>query len=260
MSFAKKFVVLTILVALFFGWHAIRSINNPSRPQDTLIVGLQSEYPPFEFIDETGRIIGFDVDIAQVIAEKLKKKLLIKNMEFESEILSLQQGKIDLIISGMTITPSRLQEISMIPYYKGSSASLTLIFWNQIPEGIHSLEELSQRPHSIVSVETGTFPEVYIQRYPSIEARSFQGSLSPFIDVKYGKSIANLTQPDVAAYFQKKYPEVKKIEIPLVDPEDFLGFGIGVKKENRSLFQEVQQIIQELNDSGELKKLEDKWF
>jgi arginine transport system substrate-binding protein len=181
-------------------------------------------------------------------------------MEFEGEILSLKQGKIDLIISGMNITPSRLKEILMIPYHGEAATSLSLIFWKEIPAGVHSIEDIAMLSNSTISVESGAIPEAFMKHYPSIHTKSFQGALGPLMDVKYGKSAANLVEPDVAEYLKQQHPEIKILNVPLPKGEAILGFGIGVKKDNQKLFQQVQKIIQELKLSGELKQLEDKWF
>lgn len=227
---------------------------------ETLVVGLQSGYPPFEFMDTQGKIVGFDIDLAGRIAEKLKKTLVLKDMEFEGEILSLKQGKIDLIMSGMNMTPSRLKEILMVPYHGEAATTLSLIFWNKIPEGVHSLEDIAHLPDPTVSVESGAIPETYMSRYQGIHTKSFQGALGPLMDVKYGKSVANLVEPDVAEYLKQQHPEIKILSVPLPKEETILGFGIGIKKENQELFQQIKHIIQELKASGELKQLEDKWF
>jgi arginine transport system substrate-binding protein len=181
-------------------------------------------------------------------------------MEFDGEILSLQQGKIDLIISGMNITPSRVKEIQMVPYHGEAANSLSLIFWNEIPEGVQSIEDLAKLPSPTISVETGTIPEAYMSHYPKIQAKSFHGALAPLMDVKYGKSMADLVETDVAEYLKKQHPEIKIVNVPLLKSEVISGFGIGVKKENQTLKNQVEQTIQELKDSGELKQLEDKWF
>ena len=116
-AFFKKYIIAIFAVAIL-GTIFVKHFQATEKPsQETLIIGLQSGYPPFEFMDTTGKIVGFDVEIAEIIAEKLQKTLVIKDMEFEGEILSLKQGKIDLIISGMNITPSRLKEILMVPYH-----------------------------------------------------------------------------------------------------------------------------------------------
>lgn len=234
--------------------------TNEKPSKETLVIGLQSGYPPFEFMDTTGKIVGFDVEIAEIIAKKLHKKLVIKDMEFEGEILSLKQGKIDLIISGMNITPSRIKEMMMVPYHGEEATSLSLIFWNEIPVGVNTIEDIALLPNPSVSVESGAIPETYMNRYANIEVKSFQGALGPLMDVKYGKSAANLVEPDVAEYLKRQHPQIKILSIPLPKEETIMGFGIGIKKENDKLFQQIQTIIQDLKASGELKQVEDKWF
>lgn len=259
-AFFKKYIIAIFTVAIL-GIIFVKHFQANEKPsQETLIIGLQSGYPPFEFMDTTGKIVGFDVEIAEIIAEKLHKTLVIKDMEFEGEILSLKQGKIDLIISGMNITPSRIKEILMVPYHGEEATSLSLIFWNVIPSGINSIEDIALLPNPTISVESGAIPEMYMNRYANIKAKSFQGALGPLMDVKYGKSVANLVEPDVAEFLKKQHPEIKILNVPLPKEEIIMGFGIGIKKENQEFFQQIQTIIQDLKTSGRLKQLEDKWF
>jgi arginine transport system substrate-binding protein len=259
--FIKNYKFLFLIISVFFGFFAFKTLQNKeSDHNSTLVIGLQSGYPPFEFIDPSGNIVGFDLDVAALIAQKLNKQLVVKDMEFDGEILSLKQGKIDLIVSGMNITPSRLKEIAMVPYHGEAATSLSLIFWNKIPKEVHSIDDIAYLSNPTISVESGTIPETYMERYQTIQAKSFHGALAPLMDVKYGKSTANLVEPDVATYLKKQHPEIKILDVPLEKDEEILGFGIGVKKENTALVKQIQQIIQELKASGELKKLESKWF
>lgn len=250
-----NYVLFLVLVTFAF-----TSCTKTAKKDDALTIGLQSGYPPFELMDAKGQIIGFDVDVAQAIANKLSKQLIIKDMEFEGVILSLKQGKIDLIMSGMNITPSRLKEISMVAYHGDTAKHLSLIFWGKVPEGIQKLEDIAKLPSGSVSVESGAIPESYMSHYPQIKVKSFQGALAPLMDVKYGKSTANLVEPDVAEYLKGKHPEITIINVPLLPEEQILGFGIGIKKENQELYKQVTEVIEELKASGELKQLEEKWF
>jgi arginine transport system substrate-binding protein len=228
---------------------------------DTLTLGLQCEYPPFVFIDEKGTITGFDIDVAKQIAAKLGKKLVIKEMDFDGEILALQQGKIDIVMSGMNITPTREKEIFMAPYHGDTSTSLSLIFWNDIPPAVKSLEDVKKLSNSTISVGTGTIPESYMSlRFPAVPIRSFQGAFAGLIDVKYGKSVANLVETDVAKYLKKKHPEVEILEVALAKEDQVGGFGIGFSKNNPELFENVKQAIEQMKSSGELKNIEDAWF
>ena len=236
-------------------------IATPASNLKELVVGLESGYPPFEFRNDSGEIIGFDVDLAHAIGEKLQRKVTIKDMEFEGEILALKQGKIDLIISGMNITPSRQKEVLMIPYHGSNATALTLLFWKQIPRQVQTLDDLTLLPKAIVSVEVGSIPERYLQmHYPQLSVRSLQGSLSPLMDVKFGKSLANLVQEEVARYLVGQHPEIQLLSVPLRPEEAIDGFGIALKKENHELFDQVNAAVRELRTSGTLAALEQKWF
>ena len=257
----KKYFIGTLAVASVLGLIATNPFETTENPShERLAVGLQSGYPPFEFIDAEGKIIGFDVDIAELLAKKLGKTLVIKELEFDGEILSLKQGKIDLIISGMHITSSRLKEIQMVPYHGKAATALSLIFWNEIPQGVHTLEDLAALINANISVESGAISEIYMQHHPEIPTRSFEGALTPLMDVKYGKSIANLVEADVAEYHKRQHPEIKIINVPLGAEDNISGFGIGIKKGNHELFQQIKETIHEIEASGELEQLENKWF
>ena len=250
------FISILSLVAL-----AACSSSHSEKEGSTLVIGTQTGYPPFEFIDANGQAVGFDLELAQLLADRLNKKLVIKDMEFEGIILSLKQGKIDLAVCGMNITPSRLQEIEMIPYHGNDLASYSLIFWKEIPSGIQSLEDLNKIPGAVIAVESGSIPENYLrEKYPTMPIKPLQGALNPLIDVKYGKSTANLVEPDVAHYLQTKYSDIQVLSIPLTKEDHILGFGIGVKKGNTDLLNQVTGLIEEFKASGELGKLEKKWF
>lgn len=87
---------------------------------DVLKVGTNAEFEPFEFI-EGDKIVGFDVEVATEIANDMNKKLEIKNINFDSLIIGLQQGKFDMIIAGMSATEERKKEVDFSDtYYKAS--------------------------------------------------------------------------------------------------------------------------------------------
>lgn len=258
----KKYLIIfmSVLVTAGVVFISLFPKNETSR-EETLIIGLHTGYPPFEFKDADGKIVGFDIDVGEKIAAKLGKKVVIKDMEFDGEILSLKQGKIDLILSGMNITPSREKEILMVPYHGDTATSLSLIFWKTIPEIVSSIEDLVKIQNATVTVQSGTIPEGYMMNFPSIQSKSLEGAAQAcLIDVKYGKSVAILVETDVAEYLRVQHPEVKVLNVPLPQDANIAGFGIGINKTNQTLFEQVKAAIQELKATGELKQLEDKWF
>ena len=85
-----------------------------------LVVGLSADYAPYEFhanVDGEDKIVGFDVSIAQKIADDLGVDLKIEELGFDALLGALKTGKIDLVISGMSITPERLKEVDFTDHY-----------------------------------------------------------------------------------------------------------------------------------------------
>lgn len=233
--------------------------NSSSTTHNKLIVGLESSYPPFEFIDKNGDLVGFDLDIANEIAKELNKELVIKTMEFDGLILSLKQGQIDLIISGFNITPDRLKEINLVPYFGNDVSSFKLIFWNEIPTGITELNDLTTISDAVVCVEAGTVQETYLKNKSLINCRSLHGgSAQPLMDVKYGKSTAYLVDANVALFLQAQHPEIQMLDVPLTAEEKPLGCGIGIRKEDRGLKAQIERVMNMKSET--LKELEMKWF
>lgn len=88
----------------------------------TLRIGVNAEYPPFEY-KENDEIVGFDIDVIDYIAKKAGFKYTLHHTSsFDGLIPALKAGKIDMIISSMTITPERAKQVDFsIPYYEGKN-------------------------------------------------------------------------------------------------------------------------------------------
>ena len=88
--------------------------------EGTLLVGLSGDYPPFEFykmIDGKETLVGFDVMLAEKIAEELGVEVEFKNMDFNSLIGALQSGQVDMVISGMSPNETRLKQVDFSDFY-----------------------------------------------------------------------------------------------------------------------------------------------
>ncbi len=91
--------------------------SDASNTTETLIVGTNAEFPPFEYLGDDGNPDGFDMALIKAIGEKLGKEVKIENMEFGSLVAAIG-SKIDLAIAGMTITEDRLESVDFsTPYY-----------------------------------------------------------------------------------------------------------------------------------------------
>lgn len=134
-SLLKKIVAVTIIGV--FGVMSIGCSNSTGESNDKLseikeagklVVGMSADYAPYEYhalIDGEDKIVGFDVDIAQAIADDIGVELEIKEMNFDSLCEAVQLGKIDMTISGMTPKPEREKAVDFSDiYYKAEQAFL----------------------------------------------------------------------------------------------------------------------------------------
>lgn len=85
--------------------------------EEKIIMGTNAEFAPFEYQDDNGEIVGYDIEIAKEIARKLGCELVIENMNFDSLIAALNSGKIDMIVAGMTATDERRKEVEFSDNY-----------------------------------------------------------------------------------------------------------------------------------------------
>ena len=82
-----------------------------------LVMGTNAEFAPFEYQDDNGEIVGYDIEIAKEIARSMGCELVIENMAFDSLIAALNSGKIDMIVAGMTATDERRQQVEFSENY-----------------------------------------------------------------------------------------------------------------------------------------------
>ncbi|BAE81518.1 ABC transporter of amino acids [Chlamydia felis Fe/C-56] len=244
------------LKALFCGICLFLAGCSSSVNRDEIwVVGTNATYPPFEFIDETGKVVGFDMDLAEAISEKLGKKLKVTEFSFDALILNLKKHRIDAILSGMSITRSRQKEIAMIPYHGEGVCELTIVSKQPISkEGILPLSQ-----YSSVAVQTGTFLEDYLLSLPGVCVRSFDSTLEVLMEVRGKKSPIAVLEPDVARVVLKEFSDLHTTKVDL--PEDWwvLGCGLGIAKDRPEHINEVQKALEELRADGTIHKLEQKW-
>ncbi|WP_213318618.1 transporter substrate-binding domain-containing protein [Chlamydiifrater volucris] len=219
-----------------------------------LIVGTNATYPPYESVDEQGRVVGFDIDVATELGARLGKSVEVRELAFDALILSLKRGRIDLIVSGMSVTPSRLKEIYMVPYQGEEIEELFLI----------SKQPLGKDPgkfsqYSSVAVQSGTFQEEYLLSLRGVHVRSFDSVAELVMEVRYGKSPVAVLEPSIGKVTVEEFPEFSHCLVPLPEDQKIFGYGIGVSKSRGDLHKEVIDHVREMKADGTMRRLERKW-
>jgi len=149
----KMFVVMAVLLL---------SMTGCASKKDTLVVGMELAYPPFETKDNQGKPYGVSVDIATAFADYLGMKIEIQDTNWVGLIPALQTGKVDMVISSMTITAKRQESVDFSHAY----AKAYLAFLVNIDSAVTQASDLNQTGKVIV-VKTGSTGDTYVSaNYP----------------------------------------------------------------------------------------------
>ena len=141
--------ILSLILVMMFAFTGLAMA-------ETIIMGTNAEFPPYEYYDGD-TIVGIDAEIAQAIADKLGCELVIEDMAFDSIIASVQSGKINFGMAGMTVTPEREQQVSFTTSY---ATGVQVII---VPEGsdITSTDDLFNREGTLIGVQMATTGDLY---------------------------------------------------------------------------------------------------
>lgn len=227
---------------------------------DDLIVGTTSGYAPYVSINDKGEYEGFDIDIAQALAEKLGRRLVIKDFgSMPALILALKQKKADVLIWSISITQERQKQMAMV-YYQGEKVtSLPLLFWGKVPDNIKNLEDMANNPNAVISVEAGSFQENVLLSVPGLIIKQVDKVSDAILELKYGKSQAALIDNSLKPIYTKKFPQLKSLTINLPESKQSMGNGICINLDNKELTAATQKAVNELFSDGTITNLEAKW-
>jgi polar amino acid transport system substrate-binding protein len=203
-----------------------------------LIVGMELSYPPFETIDADGTPAGISVDLAKALGDYLDRRVVIKNIPFIGLIPSLKTGKIDLIISSLSITSQRKEAIDFSdPYLKIGLALLV-----SKKSDLQSIEDANQKGRVIV-VKQGTTGEVYARTHlTKATVLTLDKEAACVLEVAQGKADAFIyDQFSIYNNWQKNLNTTRAI----LTPFEIEHWAIGVKKGNRLLLDQVNAFLKQ---------------
>ncbi len=256
----NKFLILTTTTVALFIAGVYFTLCSTKKTDAVLTVGMMSGWAPFMTINAQGNYEGFDVDVAQELANRMGKGLEIQDLgSLAPCFLALEQNKVDMVLSGLDITEQRLAKLSMIQYTGQDVTTFELVFWNNIPATIKSIEDLRTMQDAVICAEAGSAQEKFLDQYTYITKKPMGSATDMLLDVKYGKSLAFIIEPRVAARFKKQESSIKTLPVPL--PKEFrvYGEGIGINKKRPELRAEVIALIAAMKTDGILAALEKKW-
>jgi len=254
----QKIIISLVLLATSIVGYLLFTQKSSLRNSNELIIGTATGYAPWVSINPQGDYEGFDIDIANALSKQMGKKLALKDLgSMTSLFTALEQGKIDAIIWGMSITQDRLKKVAMINYQGERITSYPLIFWKTIPAGIKSISDMNDKT---ICVEPASHQaDVLDKYYSSIDWLLTERVDDALLNIQYGKADVAFVEPAIAQKFKNKFPEIQSLDVPLDLADQVAGVGIVIKQNNTEMIMEITKAVATLKESGVIAQLEQKW-
>lgn len=248
----KKFTkTLTVALVTVMAALAITGCGG-KKNSDVITFGTNAEFPPFEFVGTNGVIgefDGIDMAIAKQIAEENGKTAEISNMEFDSLLIALQNGQIDAVIAGMTVTDERKESVNFsTPYYTATQVII-------VKEGsdITCADDLADKSSAVVQGYTG---ETCLSEL-GYSYESFKKGTECVMELVNGKCDAVVIDSATA----QKYVSDNE-GLVIVEDEAVFGseeYAIAVAKGNDELLNMINASIEKMIADGTVAELGDKY-
>ncbi len=224
---------------------------------DPLVVGMELEYPPFEFVADNGKNDGVSVKMAEALATHLGRTLEIQNIKFDALITALKSGSIDLIISSMTATEERRKSIDFSDPYV--TTGLAMLVPKDSP--IKGIEELMSGKRKVV-VKLGTTGESFA-RSKLKNATILTMTQDPACALEVAQKKADVWIYDQLSIFHhhKQHKETTKALLKPIREEQW---AIGIRKpkfgEDDSLRIQVNDFLKKFRESGQFEELSNTYL
>ncbi|WP_430616485.1 polar amino acid transport system substrate-binding protein [Enterococcus sp. DIV0176] len=224
----------------------IQSIQDSGK----LVVGTSADFAPFEFhtmIDGKDQIVGVDIDLANEIAKELGVKVEVMDMEFNAVLAALQQGKVNLAISGISATEERQQTFDFSDNYFAPPQKMVI---NK--ENANELTSLKSFAKKKVGAQKGSVQEdVVKEQVPDAQLVSVAKVPNLIIELKQGSIDGLVLEETVANSYIENNPELMLADVDLVSSDEE-AYAIALPKGEEDLQKKVNQVIKELQSSGKM--------
>ena len=225
----------------------------------TLRVGLNPGYAPFEMVDVDGKMVGFDIDVANYLAQQMgnEVKVEIEKSDWDPIIANLNADKFDVIISGMTRTPQRALRCDFTDSYFTTGQALLVSRARRKPDPGLTVRDFD-KPGMVVATKLGTTGEIAARKFfQRATIKTMETESDAALEVDAGRA-------DVMVYDQP-YIALRVKESPdrtfaILEPFTKEYLAMAVRKGNSDLRDWLNLAIFELKESGGWDSLYQKWF
>lgn len=258
----KKIVCATILAASMLAVFGCKKQKSQAgdpvaalKARGVFVIGLDDSFPPLGYRDDDNQIVGYDIDLAKEVALRLGVEFKAQPIDWDAKEMELETGKIDCIWNGFTITEERKSALSFTEPYLNNAQVLVV----RNDSGISSLEDMAGKK---VGLQRGSSAQEAVEDNPEFAARlaetvMFRDNITALNDLDIG-GVDGVVMDSVVANYS--ITQTKKPFTVISQPLSNEAYGIGFRKSEPELRDEVYKILCEIRDDGTAAAISIKWF
>lgn len=255
-------LMMGIVVVVFLGACGNETTANEAatgQNDDTLIVGLDDTFAPMGFRDNNGDIVGFDIDLANEVGERIGKEMEFQSIDWAMKETELNAGNIDLIWNGYTITDERAEKVAFSTPYMENSQIIVVLEDSEIQtkEDLERKTVAAQQSSSAVDAILADESNI-AESFNNGEIVQYPSNNDVFNDLASERSDAIVVDETLGRYYMKQNEDIDYRVL-----EDSFGeeeYAVGLRKEDSELKKEIDQALSEIIDEGIFDQIYDKWF
>jgi octopine/nopaline transport system substrate-binding protein len=270
MNILKK-TIFSVLASLLI----IGNVN----ASDKIKIGTEGAYPPWNSKDASGKLIGFEVELAYTLCRYIGKQCEIVEQDWDGMIPALIMRKFDAIMAGMSITAERQKAISFSQGYADEVASLAVMKGSSLegldtPAGINltrpnaaakkALKTLtSALAGKTVCVQTATIHQNFLDSgdVGKVNVRTYKTQDEVNLDLESGRCDAALAAAVAFSDYAEKSGKPVVLTGPTFSGGAFgNGVGVGIRKDDTKLLKAFNSAINQARKNGDISRIATKWF
>ena len=217
---------------------------------DTLTMGTNATFPPYEFTDDAGKVVGIDAEIAQAVATKLGKKLVIKDMDFDSLLTAVQGGACDIVFAGMTVTDERKEAVNFTQTY-ATGVQVVIV---KDGSDIKTVDDLDGKK---IGVQKGTTGDIYCtDDYGQENVKQYDNGALAIAALQNGQVDCVVIDNEPAKAFVAENEGLKILDTAYALEE----YAASVSKDNPELYAAINGALEELIADGTVAAIVEKYI
>ncbi|MFT8324205.1 amino acid ABC transporter substrate-binding protein [Oenococcus sicerae] len=234
------------------GWYKIDQAKK-------ITIGLDDTFIPMGFRNKQGKLVGFDVDLADKTFKKLGIKVKWEPINWATKEQLLNNGQIDAIWNGYTVSAARKKKVAFsVPYKKGTQVLVTLSKYKMRSFADMQGKTLGVQNASTADTQFSQYKNL-LKKYVKSPVEKYDTFDKAFMDLKAGRIQGILVDSMYAGYYIQHLSDSKDYQIITgAYPTD--NTAVGFRKSDKLLRQKVNAVLEKFQKNGQMKSLQQKWF